>query len=220
MAYVLCQEHAKAFRDTFSCLCLVIYAARSAARDASSSIDDATKDQDWQHQHLRDLPDRKEYGELRSGIQRKNPGSLCARILHVQSFACGYRCCLPGRLDAGIGSRPIWIGSGEPFRRCRRTSSPVIVLSTPAWLNCAVAPAGQSQGRSLLPVSITPVSSHFGHLGMTVSPFVSSNLGRNIAIGCQEYETYTTLSRKSSAPWRRKILRSFRRGFRWCQRNG
>jgi hypothetical protein len=75
----------------------------------------------------------------------------------------------PGRLFASILTPGLGrSGSGESLKKCRLISSPVIAPSTPLVLNRAVLPAGQVQGRSLLPVSMTPVSSHFGQLDMVL----------------------------------------------------
>ena len=75
--------------------------------------------------------------------------------------------CLPGKLEAGrVPFQGHPIGSGQLLKKWRRISSPVTGPSTPATLNRAVAPAGQSHGRSLFPVSSTPVSLHFAHFAI------------------------------------------------------
>ncbi|OHA70216.1 MAG: hypothetical protein A3D64_00890 [Candidatus Wildermuthbacteria bacterium RIFCSPHIGHO2_02_FULL_49_9] len=88
-------------------------------------------------------------------------------LVTTKRLPCGHDVfSLPGKLEAGIGSLPVLMGSGDPFRKCRWISAPVTGPSTPARLNSAVAPAGQSHGKSSLPVSNTPVSLHFVHFGM------------------------------------------------------
>jgi len=98
---------------------------------------------------------------------------------------------LPGKLEAGIESVPISMGSGELFRKCRLISAPVTGPSTPAWLKRAVAPAGQLHGRSLLPVSITPVSLQFAHLGIIF--LLSRNNIFSGAITREEYQSLASL---------------------------
>lgn len=77
---------------------------------------------------------------------------------------------LPGRSEAKMGFlQSTLIGSGQLLRKCLLISAPVTEPLTPASLKRAVSPAGQSQGRSLFPVSIVPVSLHFLHLGILYS---------------------------------------------------
>jgi hypothetical protein len=53
---------------------------------------------------------------------------------------------------------PVLMGSGESLKKCLFISAPVTEPTTPAKLNLAVSPAIQLHGKSLFPVSITPVS--------------------------------------------------------------
>ena len=71
---------------------------------------------------------------------------------------------LLGKLEARIGVPPISIGSGESLKKCLFISAPVIGPITPALLKRALFPAGQSHGKSLFPVSITPVPWHLSHI--------------------------------------------------------
>ena len=101
---------------------------------------------------------------------------------------------LPGKLKAGLVPRhghPI--GSGQLFMKWRRNSSPVTGPSTPAILNRAFAPAGQSHGRSLFPVSITPVSLHFLQVDIFVPSFQGSNNHESLVVGLSEYYDSDTI---------------------------
>lgn len=66
-------------------------------------------------------------------------------------------------LSRAIATRFQTVGffSGLVLRWCFFTSAPEMEPSTPVTLKRAVFPAGQSQGRSLFPVSMTPVLRHW-----------------------------------------------------------
>ena len=101
-------------------------------------------------------------------IQFQNLGKKKGAVPEGRAPVDGYDVLyLPGKLEAGrVPFQGHPIGSGQLLKKWRRISSPVTDPSTPATLNRAIAPAGQSHGRSLFPVSFIPVSLHFVHFAI------------------------------------------------------